>query len=214
MIETLQLLRNIGTFDSVATGAQLPLNRFALIYAENGRGKTTLSAVFRSLGSRAPLPIEERRRLGSIYPPHIVVVANGGVSWVFQNGAWTNALPEIFVFDDHFVAENVYSGMEVGAEQRQNLHELIIGAQGVALNAALQTQVARIEEHNRALQAKANAIPTGVRGRLDVDAFCALENRDGVDAAIQQAERNPRGRQRGRCHPPAEAVRPAYPSGF
>ncbi len=101
MIETLQLLRNIGTFDSVASGAQLPLNRFAEIYAENGRGKTTLSAVFRSLGSGAALPIEERKRLGASNPPHIVVTANGGGSRVFQNGVWTNTLPEIFVFDDH-----------------------------------------------------------------------------------------------------------------
>ncbi len=49
MINRIQLLRNIGQFDSVNTAANIPLNRLTLIYAENGRGKTTLSAIFRSL---------------------------------------------------------------------------------------------------------------------------------------------------------------------
>jgi hypothetical protein len=44
LIRTVQLLRNIGTFDSVNAGAQLVLNKVALMYAENGRGKTTLAA--------------------------------------------------------------------------------------------------------------------------------------------------------------------------
>jgi hypothetical protein len=32
------------------------------------------------------------------------------------------------VFDDTFVDQNVYSGLVVGAEHRQRLHELILGA--------------------------------------------------------------------------------------
>ena len=44
MLENFQLLRNVGQFDSVATGAQYPLTKLSLIYAENGRGKTTLAA--------------------------------------------------------------------------------------------------------------------------------------------------------------------------
>ncbi len=48
MINQLQLIRNVGRFDNVAV-ANLPLGRLTLIYAENGRGKTTLAAIFRSL---------------------------------------------------------------------------------------------------------------------------------------------------------------------
>lgn len=134
MISRFQLIRNIGAFDSVSTGAQLPLENFSLIYAENGRGKTTLAAILRSLASDNPLPILERSRLGSQHPPHVVVANHNGQQAVFQNGAWTNDFPEIIVFDDHFVSENICSGMEVEADHRQNLHELIIGAQGVALS--------------------------------------------------------------------------------
>jgi wobble nucleotide-excising tRNase len=48
-IERFQLLRNVGQFDSVTSGAQIPLTRLSLLYAENGRGKTTLAAIQNSL---------------------------------------------------------------------------------------------------------------------------------------------------------------------
>jgi wobble nucleotide-excising tRNase len=190
MIEAIQLLRNIGAFDSVNSGVQLHLKKFALIYAENGRGKTTLAAVLRSLDNGDPLPILERKRLGSIHPPHVVVEGNGGGTAVFQNGIWTNRFADIIVYDDYFTTENVCSGVEVETAHRQNLHELIIGAQGVALNTTLQGHIDRIERHNRDLQTKSNTIPVEERGGLSVDRFCALEDRDDIDDAIQDAKRN------------------------
>jgi hypothetical protein len=57
VIERFQLLRNVGQFDSVSTGALLPVSAFNLIYAENGRGKTTLAAILRSLGTGIATPI-------------------------------------------------------------------------------------------------------------------------------------------------------------
>lgn len=50
-IDRFQLLRNVGQFDSVNGGANLALMRLTLIYAENGRGKTTLAAILRSAAS-------------------------------------------------------------------------------------------------------------------------------------------------------------------
>lgn len=190
MIRTIHLLRNLGQFDSVSTGQTLPLSRLALIYAENGRGKTTLAAVFRSLGLSDPIPILERHRLGAQNPPHVVLAGMGGTNALFENGAWQGGLGNVLIFDDTFVVENVCSGMKVETEHRNNLHELIIGAQGVTLNAALQAQVDRIEQHNRDLQRKGNAIPAHLRGALTVEAFCALEPRANLNEAFRAAEQN------------------------
>jgi hypothetical protein len=66
-------------------------------------------------------------------------------------------LGEIAVFDDAFIGQNVYSGLTVEADHRQNLHELIL-AEGIALNNAPQEAVDRIEEHNRALTGSRNTI--------------------------------------------------------
>jgi wobble nucleotide-excising tRNase len=191
MINRLQLFRNIGLFDSVDSGANISLARLTLIYAENGRGKTTLAAILRSLATGDPIPIVERRRLAAQHPPQVVLDCDGGpTAAVFQNNAWNRTVPNMAIFDDVFVDQNVYSGLTVEAEHRQNLHGLILGAQAVTLNQCLHEVVAQIEAHNGALRTKAEAIPAAERGTLSVDEFCALPARTDIDDAIQAAGRN------------------------
>lgn len=188
-IERFQLLRNVGQFDSVNGGDQFALTPLTLIYAENGRGKTTLAAIFRSLSTGDPSFVQDRHRLGARHPPH-VVLSIGGAQAVYQNGGWGQPMPHIAVFDDAFVAANVCSGIEIDTSHRQNLHEMILGAQGVTLNATLQQYVAAIEQHNRELRQRGVAIPAAQVAELTVDAFCALPADDAIDGRIQEAERH------------------------
>jgi wobble nucleotide-excising tRNase len=190
VVEHIQLLRNVGKFDSVNAGAQLPFSKLTLIFAENGRGKTTLAAILRSLSDGNPVHITERKRVTAKHPPHVVVGGAGSSSYVFQNGTWTATVPDIVIFDDAFVAQNVCSGIDIEPGHRQNLHELILGAQGVALNAAVQAQVAQVEEHNKKLRNLEAAIPAAARGALSVDQFCALKTSPKLAEAIKEAERN------------------------
>lgn len=188
-LECIPLLRNVGQFDSVNSGAQLIMSRFCLVYAENGRGKTTLATILSSLSSGNAALIENRQRLGSANSPHIVLTINGS-SVVYQNGAWESQLPDVAVFDDAFVAANVCSGIEVESSHRQNLHELILGAQGVTLNTALQGHIAEIERCNRELRTQENQIPVSQYSGLSVDDFVSLPHEEGIDENIQTAERN------------------------
>ncbi len=189
MVLTLNLLQNVGKFENVTAGLQLPFGRLTVIYAENARGKTTLAAILRSWATGRADLITERSRLGAQNPPRIEISVGAADPTVFANGAWTSTAPEIAVFDDGFVAENVCSGIEIAPFHRQNLHELIVGAQGIALANALQREVLKIEEHNRALRQREAAIPPNVRGNLTVDAFCALRMIPDLEALIEEAKR-------------------------
>ncbi|WP_417599324.1 AAA family ATPase [Pararhodobacter oceanensis] len=188
MIERIQLLRNIGQFDNVSPPPQTALTPFSLVYGENGRGKTTLAAILRSLATSNPGLVTDRHRLGAQHLPH-VVIGHGGGQGVFQNGAWTQALPQVAIFDDAFVSANVCSGIELQTAHRQNLHELILGEQGAALNNTLQGHVTRIEEHNIRLRELAEVIPANARGPYRVDTYCSLEQDPDIDAKVQDAER-------------------------
>lgn len=190
MISRIQLLRNIGVFDSVSAGATIPLARLTVVYSENGRGKTTLAAVLRSLATGDPLPIAERKRLAAQHPPHVVLECTGGPPpAIFENNVWNRTLTGLMVFDDVFVDENVHSGLVVQSHHRQHLHELILGAPAVALSRKLEGLVERIEAHNSELRVKERAIPGDGRGPYSVDDFCALPERSDIDEAIQEAER-------------------------
>ena len=186
MITKLQLVRNVGRFDSVSTTAAHTLGQVSLIYAENGHGKSTLSAILRSLGSGDHEPIIERRRLNAVHPPHIIVACTGAPAPLatFQNGAWSQTLPNIVVFDDQFVEQNVSSGLIVSPGHRHNLHNLILGAQGVALYNQLQGHVTRIEQHNVTLREKLNLIQPHLGVGVDIEKFCKLKEDAAVDKKI------------------------------
>lgn len=188
MIDRFDLIRNTGQFASVSPPVGIVFTPFTLIYAENGRGKTTMASIFRSLATGDANLVLDRKRLGSQHPPHIVVSQGGGQS-VFQNGTWSQALPDIAIFDDSFVADNICAGIELQTSHRQNLHELILGSQGVTLSNALKTHVARVEQHNTDLRTKGEAIPALARGPLTINAFCNLQEDPDIDEKIQNAER-------------------------
>ncbi|MHB8482035.1 MAG: AAA family ATPase [Nitrospiria bacterium] len=109
---------------------------------------------------------------------------------MFQDGAWNLVIHDMVIFDDTFIDDNICSGLTVESEHRQRLHEFILGERRVSLNRTLQEAVAKIEEHNRLLRVKSDAIPIIDRGGLSVDNFCALPVIADVDEAIREAERS------------------------
>jgi wobble nucleotide-excising tRNase len=213
MIRRLLLVRNVGQFDSVADGRDLPLEQLTLVYSENGRGKTTLAAVIRSLATGDPLPITERRRLGAPADPEVIVDLGPDGTAVFRDAEWTGTTAAV-VFDDRFVDENVYSGLAVEAGHRQNLHEVVLGTEAVDLARRLQEIVDRIEAHNRALREQSSRIRSEWLNGLPVDSFCDLPRIEDVDARIAEAERNlavSRDRELVRTTPALERLRlPAF----
>jgi wobble nucleotide-excising tRNase len=191
VIEAISLVRNIGQFDSASSPPGPALGRIAVVYAENARGKTTLTEILRSLAIQDPDIILARRRLGAINDPHVVIDIGNGTNAIFQNGAWDTAYPNLKIFNDQFVADNVHSGIIVDTQHRQNLHGLILGAAGIALNQDLAQHIAQIEVHNRNLRELSAQLPARVRGPFTVDAFCELDAPDhGFQARVEQARRN------------------------
>lgn len=189
MINRIRLIRSVGQFDAVNSAATIDLRKLTVVYAENARGKTTLASILRSLSTGEPIPIIERKRLGAANAPEAIIDCTGDTSPTrFQNGAWSRTLSDVLVFDDFFVDRNVYSGMDVDAEHRQNLHDLILGETGVALARRVDQLAGQIREHNTELRNKTNAIPAADRHGLSVDDFCGLAERQDIDEAIGAAE--------------------------
>ncbi len=189
MINKIKLLRNIGQFHSADGARNIDLGRLTLVYSENGRGKTTLAAVLRSLATGDPVPIAERRRLAAQNHPHVVLDCGGPPPVVFEAGSWNRILPDIIVFDDVFIDHNVHSGLSVSPNQRQNLHEWILGSKAVELSKRLDGLVSKIEAHNATIRIKVAAIPATLRGPFSIDDFCSLPLRADIDQIIQETER-------------------------
>src|ERR1039457_5405414 len=121
---------NVGRFQNYKAAGDVTLKRSTLIFAENGRGKSTLCAILRSLQSSDPAHILGRTTLGSTTDPSIQLLAdNRTIS--FRADAWSETLPNFAIFDSTLIAENVFSGDALDLEHKRTLLRVIIGKQGV-----------------------------------------------------------------------------------
>ncbi len=119
MIKRIKLLKNVGQFDSVNPDLRSALDKLTLVYGENGSGKTTIAVILRSLGTNNAALITDRKRLLDQGEPHVVIETNDKQFYSFENGKWLITFADIAIFDDHFVEQNVCSGLAVGTEHKK-----------------------------------------------------------------------------------------------
>jgi wobble nucleotide-excising tRNase len=160
------------------------LSRYNLIFAENGRGKTTLCAVLRSLQTRQPEHINERRTLGMAAGQSGATIRLDGTNARFIGNAWNTSVPEIAIFDATFVAQNVHAGEYVDRDHRRNLLQVIVGEAGVALAERVDELDATIRDENAKVNDARRAIQRHVPQDIAVDAFLALAADPNVDEKI------------------------------
>src|SRR5258708_6587993 len=72
-------IKNVGRFVNCNAAGDVELKRYTLIFAENGRGKTTLCAILRSLQSGEAAHIIGRTTLAGTDPPQIEILTDAGV---------------------------------------------------------------------------------------------------------------------------------------
>jgi len=191
MIKRINVLKGIGRFTLLnsTSGHQGDFSKLNVIYANNACGKSTLCDVFRSLDTGNPTYIIGRKRLGSNVQQEVVVLMDGGQSTRFQNSQWhgRDHCPPVLVYDDRFIAENVFIGHHISVDQRRNLYGLVIGDQAITLKQAVDAAEQQLSSATTALNtAQANLnrlIPVG----YTIESFRRLAAVDDVDAKIIKA---------------------------
>ena len=190
LIESIKCIKNLGPFEGVEG---VKLGKFTLVYGENGRGKTMLSEAFRSLSTDAPVLVEGRKRLGDNQSPVVVLETAGGDTVLWRKDGWLphGELPKVSVFNDGFIDANVYSGLDVSAVQRQGLHSVVVGEEGVrkarehneAMDEAKET-LKDIDRHRSSIKLAVD----GLRGADDavVDSFVNQEPPSDLDERIAE----------------------------
>ena len=135
MINKVEKLVSIGKFRNYQATGQVNFKKLTLIYGDNGGGKTTLTSVFRSLTTNNPEIIRNRISTNHTTAQAVQISQLGtpNIFHTFGATGWTVQFPEIEIFDIHFVNDNIYSGFDFSDEHRKQLHQFVIGAQGIAI---------------------------------------------------------------------------------
>ena len=147
MINKVERLTSIGKFRNYNAAGPVNFHKLTVIYGDNGGGKTTLTSVFRSLTTNKPEIVRSRISTNHIAPQAAQITQTGtpNIFHTFGSAGWTTPYADIEIFDIHFVNDNIYSGFDFNDEHKKQLHQFVIGAQGIAI----QNQI----EQNKAAKA-------------------------------------------------------------
>lgn len=186
MLERFEQIQGIGLLHD-ARGAAHKCAKLTLIYADNGRGKSTLAAILRSLATADPAPIQDYKTIAGTHNPKAVLQFDNGHKLTFAAGSWSKARPEILVFDTAFIAKNVYSGSAVNTDHRRHLLEFVLGEAAVSARNAVDmaTQAAATaSDQERACATRLSALHTSIT----LAEFEALQQTPNADAQIVTLE--------------------------
>ena len=188
MLQKIVAIKNIGRFRNCAAAGDVTFRRVTFIFSENGRGKTTLCAILRSLLTNTPALVIGRATLGSPDAPEAQILFTDNVPVSFRNGAWSVPYPDIAVFDGAYVSENVFAGDFVDTGHRRNLYRVIIGAQGVALATRINEIDAQVRTKNDEIRNGRSILQRHIPAGMGVDDFIALPEDDAIDEKIAAKE--------------------------
>lgn len=137
MIHKIGRLTSIGKYRNYNATGDVAFKKLTLFYADNGAGKTTLTSIIRSLSQNKPELIHRRLSTRHTSPQSAQIIQRnltGDITHTFnQSTGWNTPFEDIEIFDIHFVNENIYSGFEFNEEHKKQLHQFVIGTQGIAL---------------------------------------------------------------------------------
>src|SRR5258706_2853133 len=174
MIRKILKLQNVGLLQDATQNADVTLARVTAIYADNGRGKSTLASVFRACQLGDSGRLNARKTIDTTNEPEVKFLLATGSHVEFTSNAWTAAMPDIVIFDSEFVEQNVFSGFEVRADQRQSLLEFALGNQTVLLKLRIDQLTKEIEVQTRKRN-QAERTLTGFAPPYTVVQFIALQ---------------------------------------
>lgn len=186
-LRKIKAIKNVGRFKAARIGGG-EYGRYTLIYGGNGRGKTTLCAILRSFQRNDPKLIQRRQTFKATSESEVGLLLDAG-SARFTGGAWTSTQPDIHIFDQQFIAENVHGGDQIDVEHRRNFYRIVVGRAGVAL----AEEVDRLDADATAKQSEITAekkvleqhVPTGMK----LEAFLKLAADAEIDPKIEKANK-------------------------
>jgi len=184
------MLRKLIKFDNIGLlrdGMPVPaeFDAVTLVYAENGRGKSTLANVLRALGRLDAQSVVAGQTIDSTDAPHVHTMCevNGATGPVtLKDGAWTGAPPDVLVFDPIFVEDNIYSGQEVRPDQRQELLKFALGSESVKLENDIAELTKKIADEQKKITDSGKRL-SAFGKQMPIPTFLALQ--DVPDAEVQ-----------------------------
>lgn len=187
MLERIEQIQGIGLLHD-ANGKPFKLQKATLIYAENGRGKSTLANLLRSTATGDGSLIQSRSTVDGTNKPKVVLQFGSGHKVCFENGVWSESRPELLVFDTDFIDRNVHSGGSVSTDHRKNLLEFALGEDAVAARKEVDQATAAAQAASNLVKELTNQL-SGYHQGITLRAFEKVPLISDADEQIQALQK-------------------------
>lgn len=187
MLSRIEEIHGVGLLHQ-ANGKSYACHKATFIYADNGRGKSTLATILRSASTRNAGLIAAYKTVDGPLPPRVALQFENGKKVVFENGTWSDQRPELVVFDGDFIGRNVHSGGAVGTDHRKNLLEFALGEAAVAARAAVDKATNESKEATDKVQSFVNQL-LGYHPGLTCAQFEQLAQVSEIDIKIADLQK-------------------------
>lgn len=179
-------ISNVGLLRDGVPTTPANFDVVTLIYAENGRGKSTIANILRAVAQGDAQAVVGGKTIDSPDAPYVNLlcdVGGGNAPVVLKDGIWTGTAPQIFVFDPTFIEDNIFSGQEVRADQRQSLLQFALGTESVKLEKEHDELARLIADQTRAMTDAGKRLFAFAK-QMPVDQFIALQDVSDAEAQI------------------------------
>jgi wobble nucleotide-excising tRNase len=185
MLRKIHEIKNIGLFHN-ATTDQYAFGKHTLIYAENGRGKSTLASVLSSCSNGDSSLIDKRKTVDSSITevPEVKFEFLNGLQVSFTSGRWSRQQPNLLVFDTDFVERNVYSGVQIRPDQRQNLLDFALGSQSISDKRVIEEATNRASVAQQQIRSAEKELAKYIKD-LSLEEFISLPPIPDIDQQIE-----------------------------
>jgi len=166
-IKSIKKISQVGVFSNCQEGSKR-FEKLTLLYGFNTHGKSTLCDILNSLSMNDPKIIESRRTIPKINSPQSIEISYqdelGEKSVYFRNKAWEeNSLGKrVEVFGTDFIHNNVFTGLSIARQNKENFTDFILGERGVLLAKQLEQTNHELRTANLAF---GKSSPTYVSGK-------------------------------------------------
>jgi wobble nucleotide-excising tRNase len=182
MLHRIEEIQGIGLLHD-ANGKPFGCQKATLVYADNGRGKSTLATILRSVSTANAILINGCKTVDGTLPPKAILQFDNGHKVSFSNGSWSEQRSELVVFDADFVGRNVHSGGIVSTDHRKHLLEFALGEAAVTARTDLDVATTKAKNASDDVQSLSNQL-SGYHPSLTLAQFEQLAQVSDIDAKI------------------------------
>lgn len=145
MINKILNIKNVGKFRycSMGRGNEYDFAPNTFIFGHNTKGKSTLTAILKSLSTGNPNYIIGRKTFGSIENQQVNIQIlksdNTATTHTYTPNTWNNLYSDVEIFDSHFIAQNVYVNESITEDNEKAIESIVLGEQGKDLEKKFKT---------------------------------------------------------------------------